>query len=249
MFSDLNPNTYNDFYKKNLKTVFLAIPSNYFYLRADISAFVLNQGLCPLNPYMNFDYNLLNTIPKKITRIANNNLIKKSDELWVFCEDPEKLTDGVLFEIYLANKENKKIKYFLIPDFKELKINLQGSKEHYGNELLNEDWKIVYTAMSSKLFYYRNFISKFALDNKVIPLNPFTSFDYFLADKTNRNSILLANSRFIELADELWSFGKLSDGIQAEIKLVKSIGKKVRYFKTDKKNIIEIKEEDAELEN
>jgi len=49
MFSDLNPNTYNEFYKKNLKTVFLSIPSNYFYLRADISAFVLNQGICPIN--------------------------------------------------------------------------------------------------------------------------------------------------------------------------------------------------------
>jgi hypothetical protein len=197
---------------------------------------------------MNFDYNLLNTIPKKITRIANNCLIKKADELWVFFEDKEKISDGVLFEIYLANKENKQIKYFQIPSFKELKITLLGSKAHYGNELLSDNWKIVYTAMSSKLFYYRNFISKFALDNKVVPLNPFTSFDYFLADKVERNSILLANSRFIELADELWSFGKLSDGIQAEIKLVKSMNKEVRYFKTDKKTVTEIKEKDAELE-
>ena len=35
---------------------------------------------------------------------------------------------------------------------------------------------VVFTAMSKKYFYMRFFVTKFVLDQGVVPINPFTSF-------------------------------------------------------------------------
>ena len=47
---------------------------------------------------MMFSYFLLDTVDRKLLIAANNNLIKRSDELWVFGEK----SDGVREEIKLA---------------------------------------------------------------------------------------------------------------------------------------------------
>ena len=48
---------------------------------------------------------------------------------------------------------------------------------------------VVFTAMSKKYFYMRFFVTKFVLDQGVVPINPFTSFDYFLLDAVERDKI------------------------------------------------------------
>ena len=215
--------------------VFASIPNNLFYMRADISAFILENNYSPLNPYMNFDYNLMNTAPKDKIRIANNSLIRHSDELWIFAEDFNNLTDGVIFEIYFAKELKKKIKYFEMPGFKEKEINIDikidDIKDYYGYKLRDKVQKLAYTAMSIKLFYFRTYISKFTLNQGIVPLNPFMSFDYFLVDLVDRKNILEANFNFVNSSDELWVFGKASDGVLAEVKSAKEHNKQVRYFK------------------
>jgi len=50
-------------------------------------------------------------------------------------------------------------------------------------------------------------------------------------------------------ADELWVFGPVSDGVLAEIKLAKRLGKPIKYFKIiNSKEIKEISKEEVEFE-
>jgi hypothetical protein len=51
-------------------------------------------------------------------------------------------------------------------------------------------------------------------------------------------------------ADEIWVFGKISDGVLAEIKLGKQMNKPIKYFKiVDNKEIIGIPKEEIEFED
>ena len=96
---------------------------------------------------------------------------------------------------------------------------------------LSEEKKLVYTALSKKFFYFRFHIVKFVLEQGMVPLNPFTSFDYFLLDTVERDCVRSANNTLVRRADELWVFGDVSDGVLAEIKQAKYQQKTVRYFK------------------
>ena len=99
-----------------MKIIFTAMSKHYFYFRQHISQFVLKQNCVPLNPFMLFEYFLLDTVDRDSIRNANNNLVKKSDELWVFGP----ISDGVLVEIKLAKSLDKPIRYFKIVDSKEI---------------------------------------------------------------------------------------------------------------------------------
>jgi hypothetical protein len=81
-----------------------------------ISRYILQKGFVPLNPFMIFEYFMLDTVNRNTIRNANNNLVKKADELWVFGQ----VSDGVLDEIKLAKKLRKPIKYFSIIDSKKI---------------------------------------------------------------------------------------------------------------------------------
>ena len=70
---------------------------------------------------------------------------------------------------------------------------------------------VVFTAISKKYFYMRFFVTKFALDQGVVPINPFTSFDYFLLDAVERDTVRRANNTLVARADELWVFSDITD--------------------------------------
>lgn len=89
---------------------------------------------------------------------------------------------------------------------------------------------VVFTAMSKKYFYMRFFVTKFALDQGVVPINPFTSFDYFLLDAVERDTVRRANNTLVVRADELWVFGDIADGVRAEIMQAWQQYKTVRFF-------------------
>ncbi len=95
---------------QSLPLVYTAISKHLFYYRMHISKFVLEQGGVPLNPFMVFDYFLLDTVKRDLVRKGNNNLVKRADELWVFGA----ISDGVLAEIKIAKEMAKPIKYFKI---------------------------------------------------------------------------------------------------------------------------------------
>ena len=109
---------------------------------------------------------------------------------------------------------------------------------------------VVFTAMSKKYFYMRLFVTKFALDQGVVPINPFTSFDYFLLDAVERDTVRRANNTLVARADELWVFGDLADGVRAEIVQAWQQHKTVRFFAfRDDKHIYEVAINDVVYED
>ena len=75
-----------------------------------ISVFVLKNGGVPLNPFMVFDYFMLDAVDRDLVREGNNNLVKRCDEIWVFGA----VSNGVLAEIQIAKERGKKVRYFAI---------------------------------------------------------------------------------------------------------------------------------------
>ena len=100
-----------------MKLIYPAHSKHYFYFRQHISKFVLEQNCVPLNPFMIFEYFMLDTIERDTIRNANNNLVRKSDEIWVFGP----ISDGVLEEIRLAKQNGKPIKYYAIIKSQEIR--------------------------------------------------------------------------------------------------------------------------------
>ena len=109
---------------------------------------------------------------------------------------------------------------------------------------------VVFTAMSKKYFYMRLFVTKFALDQGVVPINPFTSFDYFLLDAVERDTVRRANYTLVARADELWVFGDIADGVRAEIMQAWQQHKTVRFFAfRGDKHIYEVTIDDLSYED
>ena len=90
--------------------VYTAMSKHLFYFRMFVSVFVLKNGGVPLNPFMTFDYFLLDAVDRDVVREGNNNLVKRSDEVWVFGT----ISNGVLAEIQIAKEQGKPIKYFAV---------------------------------------------------------------------------------------------------------------------------------------
>lgn len=90
--------------------VYTAMSKHLFYFRMFISVFVLKNGGVPLNPFMVFDYFLLDAVDRDLVRESNNNLVNRCDEIWVFGA----VSDGVLAEIQIANQQSIKVRYFAI---------------------------------------------------------------------------------------------------------------------------------------
>ena len=109
---------------------------------------------------------------------------------------------------------------------------------------------VVFTAMSKKYFYMRFLVTKFVLDQGVVPINPFTSFDYFLLDAVERDTVRRANNTLVARADELWVFGDIADGVRAEIMQAWQQHKTVRFFAfRDDKHIYEVAINDVVYED
>jgi hypothetical protein len=120
-----------------MRLVYPAHSKHYFYFRQHISKYVLEQNCVPLNPFMIFDYFLLDTVDREIVYNSNNNLVIRGDETWVFGP----VSRGVLAEIRLAKQAGKPIRYFSIlksRDIKEIskdQVEFEDDLEKYKSEL------------------------------------------------------------------------------------------------------------------
>lgn len=94
---------------------------------------------------------------------------------------------------------------------------------------------VVYTAYSKHFFFAKMLISSYVLDKNYIPLNPFNNWEYFMDDMVDRDLVVRGNNNLILLADEIWTFGPIADGVFAEVKLANSLGKPVQYYSVGKK--------------
>ncbi|MFQ5531555.1 MAG: hypothetical protein ACE5ES_02985 [Candidatus Nanoarchaeia archaeon] len=110
--------------------------------------------------------------------------------------------------------------------------------------------RLVYPAHSKHNFYFTEHISKFVLDQGMVPLNPFMVFHYFMFDRVDRDVVRNANNNIVRRCGELWVFGEISDGVLEEIRLVKRLGKPIRYFRILKsKDIVEIDKSEVKFED
>ncbi len=95
----------------------------------------------------------------------------------------------------------------------------------------------------------RFLIVRFVLENDGIPMNPFMAFDYYLADTVDRDIIRNANNNLVAMAEELWVFGDISNGILAEIKQFQKLRRKIRFFKIENdKDFVEIRGRETKME-
>jgi len=101
---------------KDKPLVYTATSKHYFYFRTYISKFVVEHDAVPLNPFMIFEYFMLDTVDRDKIREADNICVKRSDEIWVFGP----VSDGVLAEIKIAKEMKKPIKYFRIVKSKDI---------------------------------------------------------------------------------------------------------------------------------
>ncbi|OYT51257.1 MAG: hypothetical protein B6U76_11280 [Desulfurococcales archaeon ex4484_217_2] len=86
----------------------------------------------PLNPFLCYDYFLLDTVERDKVREANFELISRCDELWVFGE----VSDGVLKEILFAKNRGIPIRYFKIVDEPLKFIEISEEEVEYEEEAL-----------------------------------------------------------------------------------------------------------------
>ncbi len=97
--------------------VYTAMSKKTAYFKTHISRFVLGQGKVPVNPFMLFDYFLLDTVERGRFYEANASIIKRADEFWVFGP----VSDGVADEIKLAENEGKPVRFFMVFDSREIR--------------------------------------------------------------------------------------------------------------------------------
>lgn len=123
-------------------------------------------------------------------------------------------------------------------------------REIHPARLLHEPLAVVFTAQSAHTAFMRHHICKFVLEQDCVPINPFMNFDYFLLDSVPRDSIRQANNTLLQKANELWTFGVISDGVLEEIRLAKKIGMPVKHFSLgkDMESIARLEPNDLEYE-
>ena len=97
------------------RLIYVAMSNRNFYWRNHIQKFVLDSGMIPVSPFMLFDYYLLHTVPKTVVRDAMNNLLARSDEVWVF----GRISLGVKVQVGIAKRMSKPVRYF---DISELPV-------------------------------------------------------------------------------------------------------------------------------
>lgn len=102
-----------------LPLVFTAHSAETAYLRERVCAYVLERGAVPMNPWMTGGYFLYGLVDKDRVRQANNNLLMRADELWVFLAEGEAPADGVAVEIDLARRLDLPVRHFALDHYGE----------------------------------------------------------------------------------------------------------------------------------
>jgi len=102
--------------QEEMPLVYTAMSKHLFYMREHISRHVLENGGVPLNPFMVFNYFLGDTVDRDLVRRANNNLVARADQLWMYGS----VSDGALAEILQAKDQEKTIRYFGVVASKEI---------------------------------------------------------------------------------------------------------------------------------
>jgi hypothetical protein len=91
-----------------MKLVFTAHSSKLSHCTTFICKYVFEKGNIPINLFNLYGYFMYGLVSRDKIFKANNELVKKCDELWVF----DKVVEGVKIEIDIAKGMGIPIKYF-----------------------------------------------------------------------------------------------------------------------------------------
>ena len=91
--------------------VFTSQSKRFFYCRDAVCQFVFDRERVPINPFRAFEYFLNDRVEHDRVREANNALVLRANELWVF---GQQLADGVLAEVQLAAQSGKRVRFYSI---------------------------------------------------------------------------------------------------------------------------------------
>lgn len=94
-----------------IKLVYAAQSKHYFFCRDAVTEFILRAGAAPLHPFRLYDYFLGDRVERDLIRRANNTIVMRADEIWVFGEE---IADGVLVEISHGHENNRPVRLFSI---------------------------------------------------------------------------------------------------------------------------------------
>ena len=76
--------------------------------------------------------------------------------------------------------------------------------------------------------------SRFAVDNKAIPIAPHLLLPQFMEEATERELAMFMNMVLLGRCTELWVFGeRISEGMESEIQRAKQKRMTIRYFTED----------------
>jgi hypothetical protein len=115
--------------------VFTAQSKLSFYCREAVAEFTFSKGAIPINPFLVFGFFLGDRVSRELIREANEVLVLRSDELWVFGRD---LANGVLREISLAANAGKPIRFFTVEDRPEAIQELHVDALRFEGEVRNK---------------------------------------------------------------------------------------------------------------
>ena len=113
-----------------MKVVYTAYSSKLFCIRSRISKYVIDVHAVPINPFLNWDYFLMDNVNEGQMRVLNDELIKRCDELWIFANSTE-LSDGVQDEIEGARIQNTLVKYFVVKKDRKTFFYVGDSEEEF----------------------------------------------------------------------------------------------------------------------
>ena len=125
------------------------------------------------------------------------------------------------------------------------------SARDQAEETLRHPKRLVYVAMSNKVFYWRAHIQKFVLDSGMVPVSPFMLFDYYLMHTVSKDVVREAMNNLLVKCDECWVFGQMSLGVKVQVGIAKRLKKPLRFYDiTDlPERIVRISENLAEEES
>jgi len=95
---------------------------------------------------------------------------------------------------------------------------------------LYKNKRIIYTAQSKHFYFAKMFVCKYTMEQNGVPLNPFNIWAYFMNDIVDRDSVRCGNNNIIRIADAVWVFGPISNGVYNEILYALSLNKPLKFF-------------------
>lgn len=103
-------------------------------------------------------------------------------------------------------------------------------------------WPVVYVCSAFRGDEKMNILRareycRFVVSRRKVPLAPHLLFPQFVDEQTERSVAMKMDCYLLQRCDELWAFGKVTDGMLKEIELAADEEKRVRYFTRDLKEV------------